>query len=207
MGLALLLITVIMLGPVVLYVRHVAIVVPRRGREMQEKQWRPLATKLGGKLVRVNGVSKFSVMTVPFGPVSVEALVHDRAVIDGQISTPLLEYGGWKTFVQAKVLGPNPAWSAVPHPPGAPAHGLPGHAIVPELGTPEALIAQKLTPDVRTAFAMLGGSYRYLIAGPSLVTIEIPGVCDKPELLEAAIWIAGQAAHPMPPAGLPGQSP
>jgi hypothetical protein len=197
MSFGIVVILVIMLAPVVLYVRHVAIVVPRRGRQMQDQQWAALATKLGGSMSRATGGARFSHLRVPFGATVVDAFVADRAAIDAKIDSPHREFGGWRTFVQATVAGPTASFSMEPSAKADPTFGLAGHRIKPELATPVELIGRRLTPDVRKALSALGPSYRYLVAGPSVVTIEMPGVCDRPELLEAAIYVAGCAAQPL----------
>jgi hypothetical protein len=197
MGAAVLVVVVIMLAPVVLYIRHVAFVVPRRGRQMQDQHWQPLAAKLGGAMTRATGGARFSSLQVQFGATVVEAFVADRAAIDRAISIPHLEFGGWRTFVRARVAGPTANLIAEPSARGDATFHLPGHAIKPELGTPPDRIARRLTPDVRSALATVGGHYRFLVAGPSVVTIELPGVCDRPEVLEAAMYVAGSLAQPL----------
>lgn len=196
MGIGIAFVLFIMLAPVVLYIRHVAIVVPRRGRQMQEKQWGPLATKLGGTMSPATGVSRFAVIHIPFGTTRVDVFVADRATIDAAIRTSHVEFGGWRTFVHARVAGPTARFTSHADPSGDSMFQLPGHKITPQLDTPPELIARRLTPDLRNAFAALGPNYRYVIVGPSLVSIELPGVCDRAEILEAAIYIAGCAAQP-----------
>jgi hypothetical protein len=194
MDIAVPLVVILMLAPVVLYIRHVAFVVPRRGRKMQEEKWLPLAGKMGGTLTRGG---RFSTIEVPFGATVVQAFVADRAMIDSAMKTHEREYGGWRTFVHAAVAGPSASFTSFSSERGDSVFQLAGHKITPELGTPPEQIARRLTPDVRRALGALGDNYRYLIAGPSLVAIELPGVCDRPELLEAAIYVAGSAAQPL----------
>jgi hypothetical protein len=183
-----------MLAPVFLYIWYVAIHVPRRGRKMQEERWLPLASKLGGTLKR-NG--RFSSIAVPFGATVVQAFVADRALIDAAIKSHEVEFGGWRTFVHAPVAGATASFSSQTSARGDQVFQLARHKITPELGTPPELIARRLTPDLRNALDALGDNYRYVIAGPNLVAIELPGVCDRPELLEAAIYVAGSAAQPL----------
>ena len=197
MPIAVWVVVILMLAPVVLYIRHVAFVVPRRGRKMQEQQWAPLANKLGGTMSRATGGARFSRLQIPFGATLVEAFVADRAAIDATIRTGHVKFGGWRTFVHARVAGPTASFTCEASAKGDATFQLAGHKITAELQTPPQLIARRLTPDLRNALATLGTDYRYVIAGPNVVSIEMPGVCARAELLEAAIYVAGCSAQPL----------
>ncbi len=203
MGFAFALIFAIFAVPLGLYIWYVAIHVPARGRRQQEESWRPLAQRIGGQLVATSGTSRFHVLTVPYGAAMVRALVFDRAVHDQALPQMRAEFGGWRTFVQADVPGGRGVPLSI-EPRGGSRGGVPigrpaleqRHAITPLLATQPNQIGWRITNDVEHALAVLGDRYSYVQAGPSFVSLEIPGVCTDPTVIEAALRVVGTLAQP-----------
>lgn len=205
MGIVMLGLVVVMLGPVALYVWYVAVRKPKVGRAQQETTWKPLAERMGGRFVVSDGVSRFHSVGVPYGQTTVTAIVFDRAAIDAAVKGEVYgaEMGGWRTFVQAYVP-PGGGGSPVRISPGAGKGGIAigdaafqqHHAAVPLRRTPPEVIAARMSPQVCHAFSVLGARYSILVAGPSFVSLEIPGVCTDPALIEAAIHVVGAFAQP-----------
>lgn len=191
-----------LLAPVGGYIYYVAIHKPKAGRAMQEAVWKPLAERLGGRFTPSPGGARFHTITIPYGTTMVTAIVFDRAVIDGALSGHYhqLEVGGWRTFVQANVVGGHaPAMVVEPGKGGLPV-GDPvfqqHHRAKAVLGTPDWMIAQRVTPQLCQTFGVLGRRYNALVAGPTFVSLEIPGICSDPALIEAAIHVVGGCAQP-----------
>jgi hypothetical protein len=210
MGLAMAFIVLIFVVPLGGYVWWVAIAKPQRGREMQDKVWRPLAQQLGGSWTASKGGARFHAMAVPRGGTLVTALVFDRAAVDAEVKSEAggVEVGGWRTFVQANVVGRGPAFEVTP---GATGKGLrvgdaqlfANHHVRALLRTPPEAIAPKLTAEVCAAINGLGERYTRLVVGPQFVSLELPGVCADAGAITAAIdavgGIAGASAYPPPP--------
>lgn len=203
MGIAFAFIFLIFAVPLGLYAWYVAVHVPARGRARQEQSWRPLAQRIGGNLVASTGTSRFHVLTVPFGATNVRALVFDRAAHDPALPQMRAELGGWRTFVQADVPGGRGVPLSI-EPRGSSRAGVAigrptleqHHVITPLLATQPHAIGWRITPDVEQALAVLGNRYEYVQAGPAFVSLELPGVCTDPVLLEAALRLVGSLAQP-----------
>jgi hypothetical protein len=189
--------------PVGAYIWYVAVHKPSVGRARQVQHWQPLATRLGGRFVASPGGARFHSIVVPFGATEVRCIVFDRAAHDPQLSQRNYEVGGWRTFVQADVpqrrgvpLAIIPrarsAKAGVPTHPAVDAH----HVVVPELQTPPHVIAHRVGPELAQALAAIGPRYDYVQAGPQFVNLEIPGICQDPAVLEAAIRVVGALAQP-----------
>lgn len=205
MGLVMLGLALFMLAPVALYAWYVAVQKPKAGRAAQETTWKPLAERMNGRFVVSDGVSRFHSVAVPYGQTLVTAIVFDRAAFDTAVTGEIHygEMGGWRTFVQASVP-PGGGGSPAQITPGASKGALmigdaafqAQNSAVPLRGTPPELIAARMTPPVCHAFSVLGGRYRMFVAGPSFVSLELPGICTDPALIEAAIHIVGAFAQP-----------
>jgi hypothetical protein len=204
MHLAFALIIGIFVVPIGLYIWYVAVHKPAAGRRAQLAHWQPLATRLGGRFVPSPGGARFHSIVVPFGATEVSCIVFDRAAHDPQLSQINNEVGGWRTFVQADVPGqrgvplaitPRHRWSKPGVPTGQPAVDE-HHVVVPQLTTPPQAIAHRVGPDLAHALTALGPHYDYVQAGPRFVSLEIPGVCQDPAVLEAAIRVVGGLAQP-----------
>jgi hypothetical protein len=188
MGLVMFGLFVFMLSPVALYAWYAAIKKPRDGRAMQERVWKPLADRIGARWVASTGATRFHAFAVRYGTTEVIAIVHDRAAFDRAVSwrVPYVEQGGWRTFVQASVVGGV-----------APAFFIrPGEAPTPLLDTPPQVIASSMVPQVMNALGALGNRYRNVVVGPSFVSLELPRICDDAALLEAALHVVGMFAQP-----------
>lgn len=203
MGFAFALIFGIFAVPIGLYAWYVAVHVPARGRRQQEESWRPLAQRIGGQLVATNGVSRFHVLTVPYGAAMVRAIVFDRAAHDPALPQHNVELGGWRTFVQADVPGGRGVPLSIA-PRGAPRGGIAvgrpaleqHHVITPLLATQPNMVSWRITNELEQALAVLGDRYSYVQAGPSFVNLEIPGVCTDATVIEAALRVVGSLAQP-----------
>lgn len=193
------------MAPIGLYIWYVAVHKPKAGRAAQETTWKPLVERLGGRFVASDGVARFHSIAVPYGQTLVTAIVFDRAAIDAAVSGEVygVEMGGWRTFVQASVP-PGGGGSPVMISPGAGKRALPvgdaafqqQHSAVPLRQTPVPAIAARMSPQVCHAFSVLGARYTTLVAGPSFVSLELPGVCTDPALIEAAIHVVGAFSQP-----------
>jgi len=205
MGIVMFGLVVFMLGPVGLYIWYVAVHKPKAGRRAQETTWKPLAERIGGRFNVSDGVSRFHSVAVPYGQTLVTAIVFDRAALDPAIANEVhgYEMGGWRTFVQASVP-PGGGGSPAVISPGGGKTSLPigdaafqqQHSARVLRQTPLPVLAARMTPQVCHAFSVLGGNYSSLVAGPSFVTLELPGVCTDPALIEAAIHVVGAFAQP-----------
>lgn len=205
MGLVMFGLMLFMLGPIALYAWYVAVHKPKAGRAAQETTWKPLAERMNGRFVVSNGVSRFHSVAVPYGQTLVTAIVFDRAAFDTAVQGEVYygETGGWRTFVQASVP-PGGGGSPAQISPGASKGRLmigdaafqAGHSAVPLRGASPELIAARMTPQVCQAFSVLGNRYRMLVAGPSFVSLELPGICTDPALIEAGVHIVGAFAQP-----------
>jgi hypothetical protein len=205
MGIVMFGLFVFMMAPVGLYAWYVAVHKPKRGRAAQETAWKPLAERIGGRFVPSSGGSRFHSVAVPYGQTLVTAIVFDRAAIDPAVSGEVsgVELGGWRTFVQAQVPAGG-GGSPVVISAGASKTALPigdaafqqQHSVRPLRATPLPVIAARMTPQVCHAFSVLGDRYSNLIAGPSFVSLELPGVCTDPALIEAAVHVVGAFAQP-----------
>jgi hypothetical protein len=184
------------------YVYLVAVRAPARGRAMQVERWQPLAARLGGTFAATGSGASYHTLSVPFGSTVVTVVVFDRAARDRELGAVFGDPGGWRTFVQAHVQGGRaPAVSIGPALPGkgsgyGDAVFAATQMVEPLLQTPPAAISQRLTPPVCAAFAAMGTRYNYLIAGPTFVSLELPGVCDDPNLIAAAVHVVGTFAQP-----------
>jgi hypothetical protein len=204
MAFAFLLIFAIFALPIGLYIWHVAVRVPAAGRARQEQTWRPLAERLGGHFAPSTGGARFHAMTIPFGATQVTCLVFDRAAHDPALSSMRTEVGGWRTFVQAPVperrgvalaIEPRHKWSSPKFSSGHPALDA-QHVFAPLLGTQPYAVTNRITPDLAHALTVLGPRYDYVQAGPAFVSLELPGICQDPQVLEAAVRIVGALAQP-----------
>jgi hypothetical protein len=148
-------------------------------------------------------VSRFHVLTVPFGHATVRALVFDRAAHDPALPSMRAEFGGWRTFVQAEVPGGRGMPLSI-EPRGSSRGGVPtghpaldaGHVVTPLLATPPNAISWRVNTNLEQPLAVLADRYSYVQAGPSFVNLEIPGVCTDAVLLEAALRVVGTLAQP-----------
>lgn len=204
MGIVLFGLVVAMMAPVAAIAWYFAIHKPAMGRKMQDAAWKPLAARLGGRWVPSPGGSRFHTFVVPYGTTEVMTIVFDRAAIDPAVARehPTRDFGGWRTFVQAPVVGgPAPAWVVTPrHRKGGLEVGDPTfqqhHHATALLATPPDVIATRLTPQLSYAFGVLGARYTTMVAGPAFVSLEIPGICADPTVLEAAVHVVGSCAQP-----------
>jgi len=186
------------------YIWYVAVHKPATGRAQQVQTWQPLAARLGGRFVPTPGGARFHSIAIPFGATEVRCIVFDRAARDPQLPQINDEFGGWRTFVQADVPGqrgvplsitPRHKYSKPGVPTGQPAVDA-QHVVAPQLATPPQAIPHRVGPDLAQALAALGPRYDYVQAGPQFVSLEIPGVCQDPAVLEAAIRVVGALAQP-----------
>jgi hypothetical protein len=192
--------------PIGAYAYYVAGYIPKRGRAMQAVRWRPLAAKLGGTFSASGGGARFHTLTVPFGTTSVNVVVFDRAAYDRELGLRAGDGGGWRTFVQAHVQGGRGvAVNIFPKVPPSPKGGLrvgdpafaDRHHVEALLGTPTAILASRFMPPIPAAFAALWPKYTSLSVGPSFVSLELPGICADPSLIEAAVYVVGAFAQPV----------
>ncbi len=198
----------IFLSPLVAYVWWVAVAKPKRGRKMQEAVWQPIASQLGGTFTPSTGGARFHGMAIPRYGTLVTVMVIDRAAIDPEIKDAVygLDPGGWRTFVQANVVGRGPAFVIHPRHGGRPGiavgdpHVQQDHHVTALLSSSPDAVGSRFTHDVCQSLAALGKRYHQLAAGPTFVSLELPGICADRALLEAAIGavggIAGYAPYP-----------
>jgi hypothetical protein len=207
MGSAMFVIVLIFAVPLGLTIWYFAIHKPKQGRIAQERVWKPLADRLGGRWMWSPGGAQFHMMNIQVRDATVAVSVHDRVAVDPEIKEELpLDIGGWRTFVHADTRWPGAPMSIEPRQgrrdglavgdPAVQQH----HLIRPLRGSHPAALHGRLTPDVCHALAMLGQRYIYLAVGPRVVTLILCGdACHDPGQLEAAIYVVGSlAATPIP---------
>ena len=206
MGFVMMGLTVFMLAPLALVAWYYARHKPAVARRLQEQTWQPLADRLGARWIPSPGGSTHHMFTTTAGATQVTALVFHRIAVDRAVAHEVGrgDPGGWRTFVQASVVGGvapaaliTPRYRAGGAPIGDAAFQQ-AHATRPLHRTPPEAIAARLTPSVAHAFAVLGPRYTALVAGPGFVSLQLPGVCSDPQLLEAAVHVVGMFAQPDP---------